>query len=234
MTSTTLVVLSGGMDSTTLAYRVARQGPLACVSFDYGQRHRKELEYAALTADKLGAPHTIVPMTWLAPMIAGSSSLVTPEVDVPDGHYAEDTMRATVVPNRNAIMLNLAAAIAIAEGYQSIATGVHAGDHFVYPDCRPEFIDSQQHTIALANAGFLPDNWHGIDAPFLFIGKHDIAQLGDEAGVPWEDTWSCYKGGDIHCGACGTCFERREAFTLAGINDPTPYAALPEYQAPTA
>jgi 7-cyano-7-deazaguanine synthase len=233
MTTThTVAVVSGGMDSTTLAYLAAEDGPVTVVSFDYGQRHAKELDYAARTARRLDAEHVIVPMSWLAPMIAGTSALVTPDVDVPDGHYAEQTMRATVVPNRNAIMLNVAAGVAIARGATRIGTGVHAGDHFIYPDCRPEFIDALNAQLAAGNESFLPDGWQGVWAPFVNIGKHDIATIGATLGVPWEDTWSCYKGGEVHCGACGTCFERREAFTLAGIADPTEYAATPDYEAP--
>lgn len=234
MTTTplTVAVVSGGMDSTTLAYLAAEEGPVVLVTFDYGQRHRVELSYAHRTAQALQAEHIIVPMNWLAPMIAGDSALVTPSVEVPDGHYAEDSMRATVVPNRNAIMLNMAAGIAIARGAQRIATGVHAGDHFIYPDCRPEFIDAVNAQLAVGMNGFLPDDWTGVWAPFVNIGKHDIATIGEDIGVPWDETWSCYKGGDVHCGACGTCFERREAFTLASIVDPTEYLATPSYEAP--
>lgn len=232
MTATTLVVLSGGMDSTTLAYQSAQAGPIRCVSFNYGQRHAKELDHAAVTASKLDAEHTIVPMQWLAPLLAGTSALVTPEVDVPEGHYAENTMRSTVVPNRNSIMLNIAVGIAVAEGIPAVATGVHAGDHFIYPDCRPSFLVSLNDTLRFANEGFLPDGWKGVLAPFIHQSKATIAELGDELGVPWDDTWSCYVGGDRHCGACGTCFERREAFYLAGVDDPTDYEATPEYEPP--
>ncbi len=232
-TSRTVVVLSGGMDSTTLAYLAAHDGEqLVLVSFDYGQRHAKELEYAARTAEALDAEHHVMPMRWLAPLIAGESALVTPEVAVPEGHYAEDTMRATVVPNRNAIMLNLAVAVAIARNASQVATGIHAGDHAVYPDCRPEFLDALNEQVAVGMDGFLPEGWRGVWAPFVDEPKDHIASLGHTLGVPWEDTWSCYVGGDVHCGACGTCYERREAFTLAGVHDPTTYAATPDYATP--
>jgi 7-cyano-7-deazaguanine synthase len=228
----TLIVISGGMDSTTLAYLAAKDGPIKLLSFDYGQRHLKELGYAARTASALNSEHIIAPMGWLAPMIAGTSSLVTPEIEVPDGHYAETTMKATVVPNRNAIMLNIAAGVAISEGSDRIATGVHAGDHFVYPDCRPGFISSLNRTLSEGNEGFLPEHWSGVWTPFIHVPKDEIVTIGETLGVPWEDTWSCYKGGEVHCGACGTCFERREAFTLAGVSDPTQYDQTPNYEAP--
>lgn len=233
MTNHTVAVVSGGMDSTALAYLAHGEGDiLTLVSFDYGQRHAKELTYAARTAEALDAEHIIVPMSWLAPMIAGQSSLVTPDIDVPEGHYAEDTMKATVVPNRNAIMLNLAVGVAIARGAQRVATGVHAGDHFIYPDCRPGFIAALNAQVEQGMEGFLPDGWTGVWAPFINVPKDEIARIGDRLGVPWDQTWSCYVGGDIHCGACGTCYERREAFTLAGVDDPTAYAAEPVYDAP--
>lgn len=227
-----VAVVSGGMDSTTLAYLAAEEGPVTILSVDYGQRHVKELEFAARTAERLRVPQVVVPMGWLGPMISGTSALVTPGVAVPDGHYAEDTMRATVVPNRNAVMLNVAASVAVAVGAQRIATGVHAGDHAVYPDCRPEFIAALDEMLRVGNDGFLPDGWRGVWAPFVEVGKDEIARIGDQLGVPWTDTWSCYKGGPVHCGACGTCFERREAFTLAGVVDPTEYQATPEYVTP--
>lgn len=222
--TSTLVVLSGGMDSTTLAYLAARDSSaVVAVSFDYGQRHRVELTYAARTCRHLDIEQVVVPMDWLAPMIAGQSALVTDDVAVPEGHYAADTMAATVVPNRNAIMLNVAAGIAIARGLDRIATGVHAGDHFVYPDCRPEFIDATRQALRVGNAGFAVDDFD-LWAPFVMHSKTDIAALGDELGVRWEDTWSCYVGGDAHCGRCGTCVERREAFRDADVDDPTTYA----------
>lgn len=225
----TLAVVSGGMDSTTLAYLAADDGKVTVLSFDYGQRHAVELDFAARTARRLGAEHIVVPMAWLGPMIAGRSALVTPDVPVPEGHYTEPRMAVTVVPNRNAIMVNVAAGIAIARECSRIAVGVHAGDHAVYPDCRPEFIEHQTATLAVANEGHLPPDWSGVWAPFVTSSKADIATVGERLGVPWEDTWSCYVGGSTHCGACSTCFERREAFSLAGVTDPTEYLTTPDY-----
>lgn len=226
----TVVVISGGMDSTTLAYRSHHRGDEAfLLSVDYGQRHRKELEYAKLTATRLGVSHEIVDLSSLRGILAGSS--LTSEVDVPDGHYAEETMKATVVPNRNSIMINVAIGYAVSIKADSVSIGVHAGDHFVYPDCRPEFVLALAEVAKLGNEGFISSDFF-IDAPYVNIGKHDIALEGESLGVNWNETWSCYKGKKIHCGSCGTCFERREAFWLAGVKDPTEYEATPEYQAP--
>jgi 7-cyano-7-deazaguanine synthase len=160
-----------------------------------------------------------------------TSSLTSDAIEVPDGHYAEETMKVTVVPNRNAIMINVATALAVSESYSFVATGVHGGDHFIYPDCRPEFIESQSETLKLANAGFIAAEFDVL-APFVNISKADIVTIGDAIGVPWLETWSCYKGGDIHCGSCGTCFERREAFELANVGDPTPYTSTPSFSDP--
>lgn len=221
-----VVVLSGGMDSTVLAYICREQvDDLICVSFDYGQRHRKELTYARITASKLGAVHYIIPMSWLAQTFssAGSqSSLVNPSVDVPDGHYAEETMKQTVVPNRNMIMLSIAGGIAVSAKALYVATGVHAGDHAIYPDCRTPFIDAVDSALVIGNAGFANDALH-IYTPFIYSGKERIALLGNTLGVPWLDTWSCYKGGEKHCGTCGTCVERKEAFEMSHVKDPTEY-----------
>jgi 7-cyano-7-deazaguanine synthase len=142
---------------------------------------------------------------------------------VPDGHYAEDTMKATVVPNRNMMMLSIAGAVAIAEEAEFVATGTHAGDHFIYPDCRPEFIAAASAALLVGNTGFSSPGFRGIVAPFIHSTKADICATGDVLGVPWDATWSCYKGGAIHCGRCGTCVERAEAFDLAGVDDPTEY-----------
>jgi 7-cyano-7-deazaguanine synthase len=220
MTEKAIAIVSGGMDSTVLAYLLAESNDIHMVSFNYGQRHIKELDYAILTAQALGVPHTIVPMEFMAKMLHGSA--LTSDIEVPEGHYASDNMRITVVPNRNSIMLNIATGIAVAEKANFVATAVHAGDHAVYPDCRPEFISITSDAMLLANEGFI-DPMFGILAPFVHIGKHDIAKLGADLKVPFQNTWSCYVGGDIHCGKCGTCVERKEAFALANVPDPTQY-----------
>jgi 7-cyano-7-deazaguanine synthase len=215
----TIVVCSGGLDSVTLAHKVAAERTLTrLVSFDYGQRHKKELEYARRCATRLMVPHDVVDITAVGRLLTGSA--LTSGGAVPDGHYAEETMRVTVVPNRNAIMLAVAFGIAAAERADGVAAAVHGGDHFIYPDCRPAFVEAfdamQRHALdGLATISFY--------TPFLRMSKADIVREGAKLGVHFAETWSCYKGGALHCGRCGTCVERREAFDLAGVNDPTPY-----------
>lgn len=224
----TVAVISGGMDSVTLAYMLHSEGhDLTLISFDYGQRHKKELAFAAQCAQQLGVPHHIVDLSCLNPLVA-NSSLTNKDIPVPDGHYAAETMKQTVVPNRNSIMMNIAAGLAVSIGARHIATGVHGGDHYIYPDCRPAFIKSLDTLLIVANDGFI-DTKFTVLAPYLYWTKADIVTVGEMVGVPWSNTWSCYKGGDIHCGACGTCFERREAFIDAGVPDPTLYNSLPDY-----
>ncbi|MEP3524631.1 MAG: 7-cyano-7-deazaguanine synthase QueC [Hyphomicrobiales bacterium] len=215
----TLVVCSGGMDSVVLAHKAAAENTLlGLVSFDYGQRHKVELSYAAQCASRLGVPHDIIDITAIGAQLTGSA--LTDDLDVPDGHYAQDTMKITIVPNRNAIMLTIAFGVAAAKGADAVATAVHGGDHFIYPDCRPGFIDSFETMQRHALDGYADIR---LLAPFVDMSKSDIARIGAKIGVPFNETWSCYKGQDIHCGCCGTCVERREALDLADIEDPTPY-----------
>lgn len=226
-----VAIVSGGLDSVTLAYHLVDQGyEPVLISYDYGQRHSKELDFAKLCAQRLNVKHHLVDLKVLTSLMS-TSSLTSDAIEVPDGHYAEETMKVTVVPNRNAIMINVATALAVSESYSFVVTGVHGGDHFIYPDCRPEFIESQTETLKLANAGFIATEFDVL-APFVNISKADIVTIGDAIGVPWLETWSCYKGGDIHCGSCGTCFERREAFELAGVSDPTSYTSTPSFSDP--
>ncbi|QUS37074.1 7-cyano-7-deazaguanine synthase QueC [Falsirhodobacter algicola] len=216
----TIVICSGGLDSVSLAHVLAKAGDLAAlVSFDYGQRHRKELDFAAEAAARLGVPHHLIDMTGIGAALTGSA--LTGGAEVPDGHYAEETMRITVVPNRNAIMLTVAFGLAAAQGADAVATAVHGGDHFIYPDCRPAFTESFAAMQAAALDGYADVR---LLTPWVHRSKADIVTDGARAGTPFARTWSCYKGGEIHCGRCGTCVERREAFDLAGIDDPTPYA----------
>lgn len=218
-----VVIASGGLDSSAVAYLLASQGTkVSLLSFDYGQRHRKELEYAALIAAQLKASHEVVDLSVLGRLLGGSA-LTDPTVAVPDGHYTDATMRITVVPNRNTIMLSIAVGAAVAAEADAVAFGAHCGDHSVYPDCRPEFLEYFGWTTRIGNEGFLAEGFQLL-APFLHRTKADIVSTAAALGVPFEQTWSCYKGGALHCGTCGTCTERREAFALAGVVDPTAYA----------
>ncbi|OKH88325.1 7-cyano-7-deazaguanine synthase QueC [Thalassospira sp. TSL5-1] len=216
----TIVVCSGGLDSVTLAHKVAREHSLqGLISFDYGQRHKKELDYAADTARDLGVPHNIVDLKPVGRLLTGSS-LTSDDVAVPDGHYAEETMRITVVPNRNAIMMTVAFGAAASAGADAVAAAMHGGDHFIYPDCRPDFVNAFQSMQDHALEGVAQIRLY---TPFIHTSKADIAAEAGRLGVPIDRTWSCYKGGDVHCGRCGTCVERREALELARVPDPTVY-----------
>ena len=215
-----IVLLSGGLDSTVLTGKLVKHHPnVDAVSIHYGQRHSRELDAAAAVAAHYGIRHDVVDLTVLRDLLTGSA--LTVGADVPDGHYAAESMKATVVPNRNAIMLMVAVGIASARGHGQVATAVHAGDHFIYPDCRPAFITAAGKTARLGTEGFGDVD---IVAPFVGISKTDIARLGDKLDVPMGLSWSCYKGGDMQCGRCGTCVERAEAFHDAGVPDPTEYA----------
>ena len=226
-----VAIVSGGLDSVTLAYHLADTDyDVSLISYNYGQRHDKEIEFARICADRLSAEHFVVDLRAITSLM-NTSSLTSDDIEVPDGHYAEETMKITVVPNRNAIMINAATALAVSRGYAVVATGVHGGDHFIYPDCRPGFIASQAETLRLANAGFISEKFDVL-APFVNIPKDGIVTIGNVIQVPWAETWSCYKGGEIHCGSCGTCFERREAFELASVEDPTAYMATPSFSDP--
>jgi 7-cyano-7-deazaguanine synthase len=219
-----VAIVSGGMDSVTLAYLLASEGcDLHLLSFDYGQRHRKELEFAASCAGLLGARHDVVDLSSLTDLLKGSA-LTDADVPVPDGHYAQENMKITVVPNRNAMMLAIAYAVAVAEGAEVVGAGIHAGDHAIYPDCRPAFAEAFDAMQRLAVEGFGRPDLH-LYTPFVSITKANIVTIGHRLGVDYARTWSCYKGGEVHCGTCGTCVERKEAFELAGVPDPTRYAA---------
>lgn len=228
--SKVVAIMSGGMDSTVLGYLLKEQGfELEAVSVNYGQRHWKELQYAEQVAGDLDIPWHLVDLTDSGlPNLLTGSALTDPEVEVPEGHYEAESMSMTIVPNRNAIMLSIAAAIAYANDGEMVATAVHSGDHAIYPDCRPEFIGAfeDMERWALDRIQFQ------VIAPFIRMPKSDIVLMGSKLGVPFERTWSCYKGEAIHCGACGTCYERREAFQRAAVPDPTEYAATPAFKAP--
>lgn len=219
-------VVSGGLDSTTMAFALRAVGSqLSLVSFDYGQRHRTELDAARAVAQQLGAPHDVIDLRSVGALLNGSA-LTDTAIRVPYGRYTDMSMRSTVVPNRNAMMLDIAVGVAIARNADAVAFGAHGGDHTVYPDCRPAFVNAYSEMVAFANAGFLCGGFRVL-APFLSVSKCQIVKIGARLGVPFELTWSCYEGDVVHCGRCGTCVERGEAFALAGVSDPTRYAVAP-------
>lgn len=228
--SSVVVVLSGGMDSTTLTAHYAALGrKIIAITVNYGQRHHREIQSAQAVAAHYGAEHHIVDLKAVGALLGGSA-LTDPEVDVPDGHYAEETMRATVVPNRNAILANIAIGLAVARRAPIVALGMHSGDHFIYPDCRPVFVEAVDRLAQVANEGFSAPH---VEAPFLTWTKTEIAAYGTRLGAPLDKSWSCYRGGEIHCGTCGTCYERRESFRDAMVTDPTNYLDnVTEYAAP--
>lgn len=216
MSNSAVIILSGGMDSTTLAYWLANRLPdrVIALSFDYGQRHKRELDCAAITADALGFEHHVIPLA-IGKLLKGSS-LTDPTMNTPHGHYAAENMKQTVVPSRNAIMLAIAHGVAASHGIEQVLIGAHAGDHTIYPDCRDPFFKALQFAL---NEGGL---WHKpvkIVAPFQELDKGDIALLGDALGVDWAATHTCYEGIYPPCGKCGACQERAEAFARVGVID---------------
>lgn len=216
----TLAIVSGGLDSTVLTYLLSSQGhQLHLLSFDYGQRHFQELSRARDLAHRLSIPFTYVDLKGIKPLLSGSS-LTDDAIEVPDGHYASEVMKSTVVQNRNAIMLSIAFGMAASREFGAVAIGVHSGDHFIYPDCRIDFLDAFARMEHFSLGEFARVQ---LLAPFNQKTKADIVSIGNSLGVPFSETWSCYKGHDKHCGTCGTCVERKEAFILANVPDPTVY-----------
>ena len=211
-----VLILSGGMDSVTLLYDYQERISLA-VSFDYGSNHNKrELPFAALHCQRLGIEHPIIPLSFMGQYF--NSSLLSGDDAIPDGNYAEENMRSTVVPFRNGIMLSVAVGLAESRNLKFVMMANHGGDHTIYPDCRPEFVEAFD---AAARAGTYIGV--GLLSPYCNLTKGQIAMRGRELGIDYSETWSCYRGGEHHCGRCGTCRERREALAEAGINDNTQY-----------
>lgn len=211
-----VLILSGGMDSVTMLYRYAGEIALA-VSFDYGSNHNsREIECAAYHCRRLDIEHIVIPLAFMGKYFR--SSLFEGADSIPEGHYADENMKSTVVPFRNGIMLSVACGLAESRGLHHVMMANHGGDHSIYPDCRPEFVSAMSEAM---KAGTYED----IDlvAPFTHISKGDIARMGKSLGVDYSMTYSCYKGGERHCGRCGTCVERREALAEAGIEDTTEY-----------
>lgn len=217
----TVLCFSGGLDSTILLAHLMSQGHLVrCLSVNYGQRHYKELTAARNITNFYGVEHKIADLSslTLSGLLSGSSQTDS-RVEVPDGHYTEESMKATVVPNRNMILLAVATAWAVSTKSDHIAYAAHSGDHAIYPDCREEFAAAMASAIKLCD-------WHTptLIRPFVSMTKTDLVKRGAFLNVPFQYTWSCYKGKERHCGKCGTCNERIEAFKLSSVYDPTLYA----------
>ncbi|MDE1171816.1 MAG: 7-cyano-7-deazaguanine synthase QueC [Verrucomicrobium sp.] len=216
------VLVSGGMDSVSALYAARKEHQLVlALSFDYGAKHNaREIPMAAWHAQKLGVPHQVIPLDFIGRHF--KSDLLQSGGEIPKGHYEEESMKQTVVPFRNGIMLAIAAGLAESREAEALVIAAHSGDHAIYPDCREDFMKAIGDAIRLGT-------YAGIEVlrPFIAMTKAQIARAGHEAGVDFARTWSCYIGGEVHCGECGTCVERREAFLLAGLPDPTVYAATP-------
>lgn len=211
-----VIILSGGMDSVTMLYDYKDRIAVA-ISFDYGSNHNnKEIPFARLHCERLGIRHIVIPLSFMAEYF--KSSLLSGADDIPEGNYADENMKSTVVPFRNGIMLSVAVGIAESNELKYVMMANHGGDHAIYPDCRPEFVESFS---AAAKAG----TYVGVTlfAPYTSLTKADIARRGKELGIDYSETWSCYKGGEVHCGKCGTCIERKEALAEANIDDTTIY-----------
>jgi len=214
----TVAILSGGLDSTVMVWKlIADRHKVKALGFNYGQRHVRELLHAREVAARLGIEFRDVDLTSITPLLAGSA-LTSPEVPVPDDEYKVETLKVLVVPNRNMIMLAVATGWATSLKYDSVSYAAHAGDHEVYPDCRPEFTEALGEAIRLSAMREV-----NLLRPFVEMSKAEIVRLGHELGVPFELTWSCYKGDQVHCGTCPTCVERKRAFRDAQVPDPTEY-----------
>jgi 7-cyano-7-deazaguanine synthase len=217
-----VVLCSGGMDSVTaLHWARAHHVVAAALSFDYGAKHNhREIPFAAAHARQLGIPHQVIPLDFIGQLFA--SDLLKSGGAIPEGHYADDNMKRTVVPFRNGIMLAAAGGFAESAGAEGLVIAAHGGDHAIYPDCREDFMRALGEALRLGT-------YAGIQLlrPFIAMDKTAIAAEGARLGVDFAQTWSCYVGGEHHCGRCGTCVERREAFQLAGLADPTRYESTP-------
>ena len=217
MSNKAVVVYSGGMDSYTVLHTALAEGKeVYALSFNYGQRHSKELDVAAAVCAKHGISHKIVDISAINSLMAGSS--LTSDIEIPEGHYAEDSMKNTVVPNRNMVLLSMAIAYAVSLEAPEVYYGAHSGDHHIYPDCRPEFVHAMNAVSKIAN--YEPIE---IVTPFLNSSKGEILAAGLGMNLDYADTWTCYNGREKACGKCGACNERLEAFAEQGVTDPLIY-----------
>ncbi len=211
-----VIIYSGGLDSTTLLYEECDRVALA-VTFDYGSNHAaREIACARHHCGQLGIEHLVIELGFMGRYF--HSSLLSGGDAIPSGNYDEENMKSTVVPFRNGIMLSIACGLAESRGLKRVLIANHGGDHAIYPDCRPSFINAMD---AAMRAGTYVNV--EIAAPYTHLSKADIVKRGTQLGVDYGETYSCYRGGEHHCGTCGTCSERREAFREAGIPDPTEY-----------
>jgi 7-cyano-7-deazaguanine synthase len=217
-----VVLCSGGMDSVAALYDAAEIHEVtAAISFHYGAKHNdREIPFAKWHADHLGIPHITVPLAFIGEQF--ESDLLQKGGEIPKGHYEEETMKKTVVPFRNGIMLSIAGGFAESKEAYGLVIAAHSGDHAIYPDCREDFLSAMADAIRLGTYARVE-----VMRPFVTMTKTEIARRGHDLGVDFSQTWSCYVGGEVQCGECGTCVERREAFLLAGIVDPTSYLATP-------
>lgn len=217
MSENVVVIYSGGMDSFTVLHRALREGKTPFpLSFNYGQRHKKELDYAARVCDELGLTHKVVDISAINSLVGGSA--LTADIDVPEGHYEEPSMQTTVVPNRNMILLSMAVGYAVSKDIEKVYYGAHSGDHAIYPDCRPEFVERMNDVCAIAN--YTPVE---IVTPYLKDSKTAILTDGLSMNLDYGKTWTCYNGREKACGKCGACEERLEAFRDNQAMDPLAY-----------
>ena len=216
MNKDSVLIVSGGMDSITMLYEYKERIALG-ISFDYGSNHNaREIPFAAMHCERLGIKHIVINLGFMHQYF--KSSLLEGAEAIPEGNYDDENMKSTVVPFRNGIMLSIAAGVAESNGLKYVMMANHGGDHTIYPDCRPEFVSAMSEATRLGT-------YPGIEvlAPYTGITKSDIARHGKALGIDYAETWSCYKGGEHHCGKCGTCRERIEALAAAGIEDQTVY-----------
>jgi 7-cyano-7-deazaguanine synthase len=219
MTNKVVVIFSGGMDSFTVLNRALKDGKqVYALSFDYGQRHVKELICASNVCKKLNVAHKIIDISAINELLAGSS--LTDDIDIPEGHYEAENMKSTIVPNRNMILLSLAVGYAVSVKASQVYYGAHSGDHAIYPDCRPEFVQKMNDVCQIANYDAVE-----IFSPYLNVNKTAILTDGLAMGLDYSDTWTCYNGREKACGKCGACQERLEAFRDNNAVDPIAYEA---------
>ena len=212
-----VIIVSGGMDSITLLHERHEEIALG-ISFDYGSNHNsREIPFARMHCQRLGIKHIVTPLDFMS--VYFRSSLLDGADAIPEGHYEDANMKSTVVPFRNGIMLSIACGIAESNGLSRVFIANHGGDHAIYPDCRSEFIKAMDAAMSAGTYAHI-----NIEAPYTEITKTDIALIGKAIGLDYTETWSCYKGGNVHCGKCGTCVERQEALRNAGIEDKTEYS----------